>query len=83
MRWRPSLAPRDVIGMAKGIVMQWAQVDEAAALRLLVKTSQDINRELRDVAQELISTGAMPKRRAEPQILFSASGSPNPGDWFP
>jgi GAF domain-containing protein len=53
---------RDVIGMAKGIVMQWAQVDETSAFRLLVKTSQDTNRKLRDVAQELVSTGAMPKR---------------------
>jgi AmiR/NasT family two-component response regulator len=59
---KTAVRSRDVIGMAKGIVMQWAQVDESAAFRLLVKTSQDTNRKLRDVAQELVRTGAMPKR---------------------
>ncbi|MCU1690683.1 MAG: Response regulator receiver and domain protein [Pseudonocardiales bacterium] len=53
---------RDVIGMAKGMVMQWARVDEGAAFRLLVKTSQNTNRKLHDVASELVRTGAMPKR---------------------
>ncbi|HET9871449.1 MAG TPA: GAF and ANTAR domain-containing protein [Propionibacteriaceae bacterium] len=47
---------RDVIGQAKGILMERYSIDAVPAFALLVRTSQHSNRKLRDVAEELCRT---------------------------
>jgi hypothetical protein len=51
------LATRDLIGQAKGILMERYQIDAQRAFALLVKVSQHHNRKLHDVAAELTTTG--------------------------
>lgn len=45
-----ALATRDVIGQAKGILMERFSVDDQRAFRMLVESSQQTNVKLRDVA---------------------------------
>ncbi|MDD7918118.1 GAF and ANTAR domain-containing protein [Actinomycetospora callitridis] len=55
---------RDLIGQAKGILMERFSLDDEAAFRMLVKSSQDTNMKLTDVARWLTTeTG---RRRARP-----------------
>jgi GAF domain-containing protein len=49
-----ALATRDVIGTAKGILMEREAVDEDAAFSLLRSASQRANRKLREVAETLV-----------------------------
>ncbi|HEY3482421.1 MAG TPA: GAF and ANTAR domain-containing protein [Streptomyces sp.] len=49
-----ALATRDVIGQAKGILMERFGLGENAAFALLVRTSQDSNRKLVDLARWLV-----------------------------
>jgi hypothetical protein len=51
------LATRDLIGQAKGILMERYQIDAQRAFALLVRASQHRNRKLRDLAAELTTTG--------------------------
>jgi transcriptional regulator with GAF, ATPase, and Fis domain len=51
---------RDVIGQAKGILMERLRVDAEEAFALLAATSQRTHRKLRDVADELCLTGRLP-----------------------
>jgi hypothetical protein len=51
------LATRDLIGQAKGILMERYQIDAQQAFALLVRASQHRNRKLRDLAAELTTTG--------------------------
>ncbi len=51
---------RDLIGQAKGILMERYQLDSGRAFRLLVRVSQTTNTPLREVADELLNTGQMP-----------------------
>ena len=51
---------RDVIGQAKGILMERHRVTADQAFDLLRQASQRLNRKLRDVADELAMTGKMP-----------------------
>ncbi|MCW2602754.1 MAG: Response regulator receiver and domain protein [Pseudonocardiales bacterium] len=53
---------RDLIGMAKGILMERHKVTELAAFRLLVKASQSTNRKVSDIAYELAMSGSLPQR---------------------
>lgn len=48
---------RDLIGQAKGILMERHRIKDDEAFRLLVKVSQDHNRKLYEVAEELTRTG--------------------------
>jgi hypothetical protein len=50
------LATRDLIGQAKGILMERYQIDAQKAFALLVRVSQHSNRKLHDVAAELATT---------------------------
>jgi hypothetical protein len=52
-----ALQTRDVIGQAKGILMHRHQMTSAQAFRLLVKTSQNTNIALRQVAEQVATTG--------------------------
>jgi AmiR/NasT family two-component response regulator len=48
-----ALQSRDVIGQAKGILMERGHVDAQAAFSELVAMSQTLNEKLRDVAERI------------------------------
>jgi GAF domain-containing protein len=52
-----ALVNRDVIGQAKGILMERFKITSDQAFTVLAKVSQDTNRKLSAVADELASTG--------------------------
>lgn len=54
---RSALESRDVIGQAKGILMERLKVADDQAFALLVSASQRSHRKLRDIAEELTRTG--------------------------
>ena len=53
-----ALESRDVIGQAKGILMEREHCGPKEAFDILVRTSQRLNRKLRDVAQQVIDSAA-------------------------
>ena len=53
-----ALATRDVIGQAKGILMERFSVDDQRAFRMLVESSQNTNIKLRDVAAWVVQDSA-------------------------
>jgi AmiR/NasT family two-component response regulator len=53
------LDSRDLIGQAKGILMERYKVDGHRAFDMLVWASQQRNRKLRDVARDLTETGEL------------------------
>jgi hypothetical protein len=53
------LSTRDVIGQAKGILMERQQLSAGDAFDLLRRTSQRLNRKLADVAEHLAETGEL------------------------
>ena len=59
---RTALTSRDVIGQAKGILMERYRIDAHDAFRLLVSASQATNIKLRDVAEYLAQTGQLMPR---------------------
>ncbi|WP_432547852.1 GAF and ANTAR domain-containing protein [Kineococcus sp. SYSU DK004] len=52
-----ALTHRDVIGQAKGILMERFKVSADQAFALLARVSQDRNQKLHTVAEELVATG--------------------------
>jgi GAF domain-containing protein len=50
---------REMIGQAKGILMERYKVTGVEAFGLLVASSQAVNRKLRDVAEHLVATGEL------------------------
>jgi GAF domain-containing protein len=57
---RQAVDARDLIGQAKGILMERYDIDSIRAFALLVQTSQHTNKKLRDVAAELASSRNLP-----------------------
>jgi AmiR/NasT family two-component response regulator len=55
-----ALETREIIGMAKGVIMANEKVTPDEAFGLLVRASQKRNVKLRDVAVETIETGLSP-----------------------
>ncbi|WP_433292406.1 ANTAR domain-containing protein [Actinoplanes sp. CA-030573] len=55
-----ALSTRDVIGQAKGILMERRHLSAGDAFDQLRRASQRLNRKLADVAQELAETGELP-----------------------
>jgi GAF domain-containing protein len=55
-----ALAARDLIGQAKGILMERHKLSADEAFRMLVQASQDTNRKLAEVARDLAETGELP-----------------------
>ena len=64
---RAAMASRAVIEQAKGILMERRKVTEDQAFTALSHASQNTNIKLRDVADELVRTGALPERPAPPR----------------
>ncbi|MGI4894671.1 MAG: GAF and ANTAR domain-containing protein [Janthinobacterium lividum] len=56
---RTGLQNRDVIGQAKGILMERHRLSADQSFALLVRVSQESNRKLREVAEELATTGQL------------------------
>lgn len=54
-----AVASRDLIGQAKGMLMERYKIDGDGAFRVLARISQSTNRPLRDVAAELVDTGRL------------------------
>jgi hypothetical protein len=57
---------RDLIGQAKGILMERFKVDDEAAFQMLVKSSQDTNMKLTKVAQWLTDQSHATRSDADP-----------------
>ena len=55
-----ALASREIIGQAQGILMERERITAEQAFELLRRASQHLNLKLRDVAQQLVDTGAVP-----------------------
>jgi GAF domain-containing protein len=71
---RTSVETRDLIGQAKGILMERHKVDARQAFSALLRISQDTNRKLRDVADELTTTGQMPRHTQGPPPVQNHGG---------
>jgi transcriptional regulator with GAF, ATPase, and Fis domain len=56
---KSALRNREIIGQAKGVLMERLRITEDAAFVLLAQTSQNQNRKLVVVAQELVETGEL------------------------
>jgi len=59
-QFRRALASRDVIGQAKGMIMERYRVDAVQAFELLRKLSQDSNVPLIKIATDLVSGAKTP-----------------------
>lgn len=57
---KAALSTRDMIGQAKGILMERHSISADAAFGLLVKASQDSNRKLSEIAEMVSTTGRDP-----------------------
>lgn len=56
-----AMVSREVIGQAQGILMERERITADQAFQLLRHSSQRLNLKLRDVAQALVDTGAVPE----------------------
>jgi hypothetical protein len=61
LQFQSALASRDIIGQAKGMIMERFDVDAVRAFELLRSLSQNSNTRLAAVAEELVSRGREPK----------------------
>jgi hypothetical protein len=61
---RYALESRDIIGQAKGMIMERFQLDAARAFELMIRVSQNSNIRVADLAEEIAS------RRSEPKSLI-------------
>ena len=59
---RAAMASRAVIEQAKGILMERRKLTEDQAFTELTRASQNTNIKLRDVADQLVHTGALPQK---------------------
>jgi hypothetical protein len=66
MHLQKAVDSRDLIGQAKGILMERFKVDDEAAFQMLVKSSQDTNMKLTKVAQWLTEQSHAPRPGAAP-----------------
>ena len=57
-QFQRALSSRDVIGQAKGMIMERYRVDAVQAFEVLRKLSQDSNVPLLQIASELVENGA-------------------------
>jgi transcriptional regulator with GAF, ATPase, and Fis domain len=60
-----AVASRDLIGQAKGMLMERYRIDGDGAFRVLARVSQASNRPLREIAHELVSTGQLALLKAD------------------
>ncbi|MBE2998316.1 GAF and ANTAR domain-containing protein [Nocardiopsis sp. HNM0947] len=65
-RLRDAMQTRSRIGEATGILMERYKVPGDQAFALLVKASQNLNTKLRELAEVLVETGALPRGSSGP-----------------
>ena len=53
-QFKEALSTRDMIGQAKGILMERYELDDETAFNTLIKLSQSMNTPLRDIARRVI-----------------------------
>jgi hypothetical protein len=58
---RAAIRSRESIGQAMGILMERHRITASQAFDLIVHASQNTNVKLRDIAEELVRTGALPQ----------------------
>ncbi len=58
LQFQSALASRDIIGQAKGMIMERFDVGAVRAFELLTRLSQNTNRRVADIAEELVSRGS-------------------------
>lgn len=63
-----AVSTREVIGQAQGILMERFKITGGMAFHMLMVASQDSNRKLRDIADELASTGHLPRPEYRPPV---------------
>jgi transcriptional regulator with GAF, ATPase, and Fis domain len=61
LQFQSALASRDIIGQAKGMIMERFNVDAVCAFELLTRVSQNSNIRVAEVAEEIVSRGSEPK----------------------
>lgn len=61
LQFKSALASRDIIGQAKGMIMERFDIDAVRAFELLRRLSQSTNTRLTSVAEELVARGPEPK----------------------
>jgi transcriptional regulator with GAF, ATPase, and Fis domain len=68
LQFQSALASRDIIGQAKGMIMERFDVDAVRAFELLKSLSQDSNTRLALVAEEIVSRGPdpIPRNKTSP-----------------
>ena len=69
-QFRSALASRDIIGQAKGIIMERYNVSAVAAFKLLIKLSQERNTPIHDLATQLV-------HKDHPPDIRETSGAPS------
>jgi hypothetical protein len=62
-----AMATRDLIGQAKGILMERYKISGDRAFSLLIRVSQNTHRKLRDVADELVRSGELTGQQRGPR----------------
>jgi hypothetical protein len=65
-----ALASRDVIGQAKGVLMERYRITADTAFGILVRASQDVHRKVRDVAALVTETGEAPPADRPPDAQW-------------
>ena len=60
---RSALHTRELVGQAKGILMERFKITGDRAFRVLVHVSQNSNRKLTEIAQDLVDSGELPTDR--------------------
>src|SRR5260370_39435585 len=63
-QFESALASRDVLGQAKGIVMERFEIDAVRAFELLTRMSQNANTPVRGIAEEVISDSGRRARKS-------------------
>lgn len=69
-----ALVSRDVIGQAKGVLMERHGIDAERAFEVLVRYSRSGNTKLRDVAEHLVATRSLPDESADDESTTGSSG---------
>ncbi len=72
LQFKSALASRDIIGQAKGMIMERFDVDAVRAFELLTKLSQNTNRRVAEIAEELVARG--PERESNGQAASPPRG---------
>jgi GAF domain-containing protein len=66
LQFQSALASRDIIGQAKGMLMERFNVDAVRAFELLTRLSQNSNTRIAEIAEEIVARGSEPRSNKRP-----------------